>query len=169
MIALSRLRVSPLVIVLAAILLVLIVPPALFLLNVSLHETRPDGSFGAFTLRFYRELFSERLFLSSAGNTLIYAFGSVASSASSIGTVQALIVERTNTPGRKLAFFGAIISLGVPHILYVVAWLLAARPRRPGQRRHTLPDPARAGDQRLFDVGHGGDRGRWLRAARPFC
>jgi iron(III) transport system permease protein len=122
-IALSRLRVSPLVIVLAAILLVLIVPPALFLLNVSLHETRPDGSFGAFTLRFYRGLFAERLFLSSAGNTLIYAFGSSVIGIV-IGTVQALIVERTNTPGRKLAFFGAIISLGVPHILYVVAWLL---------------------------------------------
>ena len=41
-----------------------------------------------------------------------------------IGTVQALIVERTNTPGRNLALFGAIISLGVPHILYTVAWLL---------------------------------------------
>jgi iron(III) transport system permease protein len=121
--ALPRLRVSPLVIVLAAILLVLIVPPALFLLNVSLHETRPDGSFGAFTLRFYRGLFAERLFVSSLGNTLIYAFGSAAIGLI-IGTVQALIVERTNTPGRQLVFFGAIISLGVPHILYVVAWLL---------------------------------------------
>jgi iron(III) transport system permease protein len=119
-----RLRaVSPLVVVLAAILLVLIVPPALFLLDVSLHETRPDGSFGGFTLRFYRALFSERLFLASVRNTLIYAFGS-AGIAIVIGTVQALIVERTNTPGRKLALFGAIISLGVPHILYVVAWLL---------------------------------------------
>jgi len=119
-----RLRpVSPLVAVLAAILLVLIVPPALFLLGVSLHETRPDGSFGALTLRFYKELFSERLFLSSLRNTLNYAFGS-AVIAIVIGTIQALIVERTNTPGRRLAFFGAIISLGVPHILYVVAWLL---------------------------------------------
>ncbi len=33
-------------------------------------------------------------------------------------------MERTNTPGRNLAFFAAIISLGVPHILYTVAWLL---------------------------------------------
>jgi iron(III) transport system permease protein len=120
---LPRLRVSPLVIVLAAILLVLIVPPALFLLNVSLHETQPDGSFGAFTLRFYRGLFAERLFVSSLRNTLIYAFGSAAIGII-IGTGQALIVERTNTPGRQLVFFGAIISLGVPHILYVVAWLL---------------------------------------------
>jgi iron(III) transport system permease protein len=116
-------RLSPLVLVLAAILLALIVPPTLFLLDVSLHETRPDGSFGAFTLRFYKDLASERLFLSSARNTIVYAFGSTAI-AIVIGTVQALIVERTNTPGRNLAFFAAIISLGVPHILYVVAWLL---------------------------------------------
>jgi iron(III) transport system permease protein len=122
--ALPRLRtISPLVVSLAAILLILIIPPALFLLNISLHETRPDGSLGGLTLRFYRGLFSERLFLASLRNTLIYAFGS-AVIAIIIGTVQALIVERTNTPGRQLAFFGAIISLGVPHILYVVAWLL---------------------------------------------
>src|SRR5215831_21340299 len=76
-VALPRMRtISPLVAVLAAILLVLIVPPALFLLNVSLHETRPDGSLGEFTLRFYRQLFSGRFFLPSLHNTLIYAFGS---------------------------------------------------------------------------------------------
>jgi len=115
--------ISPLVAALAAVLLSLIVPPALFLLNVSLHEMRPDGSFGEFTLRFYEQLFSGRFFLPSLRNTLIYAFGSAAI-AIVVGTVQALIVERTNTPGRKLAFFAAIISLGVPHILYVVAWLL---------------------------------------------
>jgi ABC-type Fe3+ transport system permease subunit len=89
-IALPGTRVSPLVLALAAILIVLIVPPALFLLNVSLHETRPDGSFGAFTLRFYRELASERLFLSSARNTVLYALGSSAI-AIVIGTVQAPI------------------------------------------------------------------------------
>jgi len=116
-------RISPLVAALTAVLLVLIVPPALFLLNVSLHETQPDGSLGEFTLRFYEQLFSGRFFLPSLGNTLIYAFGS-AVIAIVIGTVQALIVERTNTPGRGLAFFAAIISLGVPHVLYVVAWLL---------------------------------------------
>jgi iron(III) transport system permease protein len=115
--------ISPLVAALAAVLLALIVPPALFLLNVSLHETRPDGSLGEFTLRFYQQLFSGRFFLPSLRNTLTYAFGS-AVIAIVIGTVQALIVERTNTPGRKLAFFAAIVSLGVPHVLYVVAWLL---------------------------------------------
>jgi iron(III) transport system permease protein len=124
LVALPRtLAISPLVAALAAILLVLIVPPAFFLLNVSLHETLPDGSLGDFTLRFYEQLVTGRFFLESLRNTLIYAFGS-AVIAIVIGTLQALIVERTNTPGRKLAFFAAIISLGVPHVLYVVAWLL---------------------------------------------
>jgi iron(III) transport system permease protein len=115
--------ISPLVAGLAVVLLILIVPPAIFLLNISLHETNPDGSLGAFTLRFYQELFSSRFFLPSLGNTIIYSFWS-AVIAIVIGTVQALIVERTNTPGRDLAFFAAIISLGVPNVLYTVAWLL---------------------------------------------
>jgi iron(III) transport system permease protein len=44
--------------------------------------------------------------------------------AMALGVAQALIVERTNTPGRTYVFLGAIVSLGVPHVLYVVAWLL---------------------------------------------
>ena len=64
---------------------------------------------------------------------MIYSFGS-AVIAIVIGTVQALIVERTNTPGRNLAFFGAILSLGVPHILYTVAWLLLLGTLGPDQR-----------------------------------
>ncbi|MBX9741473.1 MAG: iron ABC transporter permease [Beijerinckiaceae bacterium] len=119
----DALRISPLVLILIAILLVLIVPPVIFLVNASFHETLPDGSSGAFTLRFYRQLVSGRFFLPSLANTMIYACGSAAI-AIFIGTVQALIVERTNAPGRKLAFLAAIISLGVPHVLYTVAWLL---------------------------------------------
>ena len=41
-----------------------------------------------------------------------------------LGVMQALIVERTNAPGRGYAFLAAILSLGIPHVLYVVAWLL---------------------------------------------
>ena len=114
---------SPIVMSLAAVLLVLIVPPILFLVNISVHETQPNGAIGAFTLRFYSQLVGERSFLPSLGNTLIYAIGST-SIALVVGSVQALIVERTNTPGRRFAFLAAIISLGVPNVLYVVAWLL---------------------------------------------
>ena len=116
-------RISPGVLVLIAILLLAVVPPAAFLINASFHETLADGAPGAFTLRFYQQLVAGKFFLPSLINTFIYACGSAAI-AIFIGTVQALIVERTNTPGRKLAFLAAVISLGVPHILYTVAWLL---------------------------------------------
>ena len=119
----ENLRISPVVLVLVALLLFAIVPPTIFLVNASFHETLPDGSSGAFTLRFYQQLVAGKLFIPSLINTIIYAFGS-ALIAIVIGTVQALIVERTNAPGRKLAFLAAIISLGVPHILYTVSWLL---------------------------------------------
>ena len=119
----DSLRFSPLVLALLAIMLLAVAPPVIFLINASLHETLPDGAPGAFTLRYYEQLVSGRFFVPSLVNTLIYACGSSVI-AIFIGTVQALIVERTNTPGRKLAFLAAIISLGVPHVLYVVAWLL---------------------------------------------
>jgi iron(III) transport system permease protein len=41
-----------------------------------------------------------------------------------LGVVQAMIVERTNTPGRRYVFLVAVISLGIPHVLYTVSWLL---------------------------------------------
>ena len=118
-----RLRLSPLVAVLAAILIVLIVPPTLFLINTSFHTTKLDGSFDQLTQRYYQQLFTSRYFAVSLLNTVIYAIGS-ALIALALGTVQALIVERTNTPGRNYVFLGAVISLGIPHVLYVVAWLL---------------------------------------------
>src|SRR3954470_10082637 len=119
----GRWRLSPLVAVLAAILLILILPPTLYLIVTSFFTTRPDGSFDQFTLRFYTQLVSSPFFLSSLRNTAIYALGS-AFVAIVLGVVQALIVERTNTPGRRYVFIGAVISLGIPHVLYVVAWLL---------------------------------------------
>jgi iron(III) transport system permease protein len=120
---LRPLRVSPLVILLAAVLLALVVPPTLFLVDTSFHTTRPDGSFDQFTLRYYQQLFASPYVAASLVNTVIYAAGSSVI-ALALGVVQALIVERTNTPGRQYAFFGAVVSLGIPHVLYVVAWLL---------------------------------------------
>jgi iron(III) transport system permease protein len=116
-------RISPLVALLAAILLILILPPTLFLVDTSFHTTRPDGSLGPFTLQYYRGLFTSPYFAVSLANTGVYAVGSAAV-AITLGVLQALIVERTNAPGRGYAFLAAILSLGIPHVLYVVAWLL---------------------------------------------
>jgi iron(III) transport system permease protein len=120
---LTRSRISPLVALLAAILLILILPPTLFLVDTSLHVTRPDGSLGQFTLQYYRQLFTSPYFAASLWNTVVYAIGS-ATVAIVLGVMAALIVERTNAPGRGYAFLAAVLSLGIPHVLYVVAWLL---------------------------------------------
>src|SRR5262249_46059143 len=114
---------SPLVIVLTAILLILILPPTVYLIVTSFFSTRADGSFDEFTLRYYQQLFTSPYFAASLWNTVVYAIGSSAV-AILLGVMQALIVERTNTPGRRYVFFGAVISLGIPHVLYTVAWLL---------------------------------------------
>jgi iron(III) transport system permease protein len=119
----ARFRVSPLVALLAAILLILILPPTIFLVDTSFHATRPDGSFGQFTLQYYRQLFTSPYFAISLWNTFLYAIGS-AVVAIGLGVIQAMIVERTNTPGRSYVFLAAVLSLGIPHVLYVVAWLL---------------------------------------------
>src|SRR5215472_8775158 len=119
----SSARISPLVVLLAALLLILILPPTLFLIATSLHVTNPDGSFGAFTLQYYRQLFTSPYLAASLRNTVAYAIGS-AVVAIGLGVTAALIVERTNAPARRYALPAAFLSLGVPHVLYVVAWLL---------------------------------------------
>src|SRR3954468_12045437 len=72
----ARFQISPLVALLGAVLLLLILPPTIFLIDVSLHTTNPDGSLGNLTLDHYRNLFAGRFFLSSLTNTAIYAVGS---------------------------------------------------------------------------------------------
>src|ERR1700730_17762498 len=96
----TRWKISPLVGLLAVILLILILPPTFFLVETSLHTTRPDGSFGTFTLQYYQRLFTSPYFAVSLWNTAVYAIGS-ALVAIALGTVQALIVERSNAPGGR--------------------------------------------------------------------
>lgn len=118
-----RERISPAVLILGAILIALILPPLIFLLAASVHTTNFDGSFDKLTLQFFGELLSSRYFLRSLANTAIYSIGS-ATIGIAFGTALAVIVERTNAPLRRFAFLGAVISLAIPHVLYVVAWLL---------------------------------------------
>ena len=119
----GRIQFSPTVLILCAILLVLIVPPALYLIVSSFYTTKFDGSFDQFTFQFFGELIHSRNFANSVFNTAIYSLGS-ACVGIVLGTALAIIVERTNTVGRQFALLGAIISLAIPHVLYVVAWLL---------------------------------------------
>ncbi len=115
--------ISPIVVVLASILLVLIMPAVIFLFQSSLHETQFDGSFGAFTFQYYVDLLTSDQFLTNFINATIYAVGSAAV-AISIGVLLAWIVERTNTPGGGWVLIISIISLGIPSVLYTISFLM---------------------------------------------
>ncbi len=115
--------VSPLVLGLIAILLVLIVPPVIYLVRSSFQEIEFDGSFGAFTFAHYRALIETDGLLSVLATTGLYAAGS-ALVAILLGGVQAWIVERTDTPLRGLVMIVSIVSLGIPSVLYTISFLL---------------------------------------------
>src|SRR5262249_2365356 len=102
-----RERVSMTVILLCAVLAILILPPTYFLIHFSLHAIQPNGSTGEFTFAHYYKLFSGRFFLPSLINTAVYATGSAAV-ALVLGILQAVLVERTNTPGRDYVFLSTI-------------------------------------------------------------
>jgi iron(III) transport system permease protein len=111
-----------LVILLAIVLLLLVVPPLVFLLDGSLHTTTVTGGLGDFTFAYYRQLLSDRQFFASLANSIIFAIGSMVI-ALCFGGLVAWLVERTNAPFKAFAYLTAIISLGTPFVLYVIAWL----------------------------------------------
>ncbi len=116
-------KMSPAVVILVALLLLVILPPLTFLLIASVHTTNYDGSFDQFTLQYFGDLLQNKTFFRSLGNTAIYSIGS-ALVGITLGVILAVVVERTNSPGGHFVFLGAIVSLAIPHVLYVVAWLL---------------------------------------------
>ena len=111
-----------LVAVLTIVLLLLVVPPLWFLLQGSLHTTTVKGGLGDFTFVYYRRLLSDRQFFGSLANSLIFSLGATLI-ALCFGGLVAWVVERTNAPFKALAYLTAIISLGTPFVLYVIAWL----------------------------------------------
>lgn len=121
---------SRLALALVVLLVLLVLPPIWYLLYGSVHTTMPDGSPGSFTLAYYARLFTEPRLLESATNSAIFAVGGAAL-AIVLGGAQAWIVERTNAPFKTVAYLGAFISLAVPYILFVVAWLFLFGPNGP--------------------------------------
>jgi iron(III) transport system permease protein len=114
---------SPLVLVLATILILLILPAVIYLGQASLHETNFDGSFGDFTFGYYVDLVTGDRFFNNLINALLYAIGS-AVVAIGIGVTLAWIVERTNTPFRHWVMIVSIVSLGIPSVLYTISFLM---------------------------------------------
>lgn len=105
-----------------AVLAAFVIPPLFFLLQASVtgRITQQTGEMA--TLHYFEQIFQGRHFLDSLLNTAIFSVGGSVI-ALLLGGVLAWIVERTNTPFKRLAYLTAIISLGTPFVLYVGAWL----------------------------------------------
>src|ERR1700733_15359143 len=104
-----------------ALLLAGVVPPFVFLALSSLHEIDATGGLGAFTFDHFIAIFSSRAFGPTLRNSALYSLGS-ALLALLIGAMQAWLAERTDAPFRQLLYLVSIISLGIPYVLYIVAW-----------------------------------------------
>ena len=125
-------RFSPLVLGLILVLLVIIVPPVLFLIQSSLRETNFDGSFGAVTSRYYRTLVENDRFFLLVANSALYAFGSALLALTLGGILQGLaLYDVTNDfrssveyvkPFRWLRGISGILLLGA-HVVFAVLFV----------------------------------------------
>jgi iron(III) transport system permease protein len=116
-------RTSPQVIILIALLCAAVIPPFVFLAYSSLHDLDASGGFGAFTFGHFAAIFSSRTFGSVILNSAVYSLGS-ALLALAIGATQAWLAERTDAFLRQVLYVTSIVSLGIPYVLYIVAWIL---------------------------------------------
>ena len=113
----------PTVAVLLFILALAVIPPFIFLVYSSFHTFNPDGSFGPATFANFVQLFTDPKFFRSLMRSVAYALGA-SLLAIVIGALQAWLAERTDAPMRQFLYVSAIVSLGIPYVLYIVAWLL---------------------------------------------
>lgn len=111
-----------LALVLIVLLALLVIPPILTLVELSFSDIGLDGTRSGFTLAHYRDLAGDTDFIRVLFNTVVFAASATLISLLLGGTL-AWLVERTNTPFKRLAYLTAIVSLGTPYVLYVMSWL----------------------------------------------
>ncbi|MCC6197904.1 MAG: iron ABC transporter permease [Burkholderiales bacterium] len=105
-----------------AVLGLLVVPPLVVLVQNSVSIPLADGSHGGFTWTHYAKLLTDPKLYASSTNSVVFALLSTIV-ALVLGGLLAWVVERTNAPLRGLAYLTAIISMGMPLILYVLSWI----------------------------------------------
>ncbi|MFM2129425.1 MAG: hypothetical protein RL477_971 [Pseudomonadota bacterium] len=107
-----------------------IVVPLLFLLWGSLKTSRPtdaDYLSFTFTLQNYTNALTGGEFWGAMGNTVIYAVGSTLLAAL-IGVGLAIVVARTDAPGRGVISTLAYIRIIIPGLLTAIAWVFLGSP-----------------------------------------
>jgi iron(III) transport system permease protein len=104
------------------VLVGLMFPPLWMLMQDSVTTTDAFGDITGLTWQHFHKLVIEKRALTSLANSLVFASGSTVLSLITGGTL-AWLVERTNAPLKMLAYLVAIISMGTPYVLHVIAWL----------------------------------------------
>lgn len=107
---------------LSVILACLVLPPIGILIHRSFQGEQGSGNEAMFTLANYELLLANSALFSSIVNSVIFAALATVISLV-VGGIVAWIVERSDSPFKRVAYFTAIVSLGTPYILYVGAWL----------------------------------------------
>src|SRR4051812_6066170 len=101
----------------------LTLPPIFVLLQTSVATLNLRGEVATLTLNHYLRVLTSPSLVSLLANTLGFALGSCVL-ALFVGGALAWIVERTNTPLRRLGYGAAFMAFAMPYILYTIAWLL---------------------------------------------
>jgi iron(III) transport system permease protein len=125
----KRFKVSTLgIIILGAILIYLIIPPFIFLAHVSITSGDIFAPGEGFTLEHYRTVFGSASTFELIINSLVFAIGSSVVGLL-LGGMLAWIVERTNTPFRRLVYLAVFLHFATPGILRVIGWILLLGPK----------------------------------------
>jgi iron(III) transport system permease protein len=102
--------------------------PLVFLFWQSFFTPQVADTPAVFTFGNYRMAYGSRETLRTLINSLQFAFGAALVSFF-IGTLLAWIIERTNTPFRKLFTAITIVPLIIPGILFTISWIFLASPK----------------------------------------
>lgn len=111
----------------AALLVWVVGAPIVFLLSFSVRRGSPVNP-GELTLGNYATILSNSLTVPALVNTLIYA-GVVSLAGLSIAALFAWLIERTDMPGRGLAWGLMLLPLAMPGMLASMAWILLLSPK----------------------------------------
>jgi len=116
----------------AALLLVFLLlftlAPLLALILGSFSNSTAIGEFKNPGLQNYARAYLKKTTLVILGNTLTLTAGSVFLGVG-LALVMAWLVERTNLPGRGIAFAAIPLTLAIPGVLHAISWVMLFSPR----------------------------------------
>ena len=106
----------------------LVLPPLFFMGWSSLSPGTVLTGAGGLSLRVYAAIFTSPTLPRLVWDTLTFALGSTVVG-TGLGAVMAWLVERTNVPGRQVAYAAVFLGVAVPAIIRVIGWILLLGPQ----------------------------------------